>query len=250
MYKSTIAALTLMGMASAQVSVVNLNLLGFDDTGNLVGSVIASDKTATTYSITCSGTAAPATTTGFYEDSDNDCGLPPSFTFTQGPSTLQYAYAYSDYESETAWSTYSASSISAQESFLVGCVITDSSLGLCSATDAGNYGVSSFSSVITTSFDNIYTEFTPVPVTITAGAIGSAANTATATAKSSGAKPTGTSGSASGASAASGASGASASKASATASSSTTVLTAGMPMVTAKAQWVVGAAAVIAYAAM
>jgi hypothetical protein len=252
MYKSTIAALTLVGMVSAQSSVVDL-YLGWDDTNNLIGSVIASDKTATTYSITCRSTPAP-TSTAFYDDSDNDCGIPPSFTFTQGPSTLQYSYVYSDFESDSAYGTHSASSYSVQESMVLGCVISGSSSGICSVTQVGNDGVSSFSYATTTAFDDIATLLSPIPVTITAGAIASTPNTAsataTATAKSSGSKSTGTASSSSNASGSSDASGASASKASATGSSTNSVSTGGMPMVTAKAQWVIGAAAAIAYAAM
>ncbi|PQE15419.1 GPI anchored protein [Rutstroemia sp. NJR-2017a BVV2] len=253
MYKSTIAALTLMGMVSAQSSVVDLYLIGMDNSNNIVGSVIASDKTATTYSVTCKSTAstAAATTTAFLDDSDYGCSIPPSFTFTQGPSTVHFTYAYSDSGSDSAYSTYSASADSASESIVVGCVITDSSSGVCSITDIGNYGVSSFSSVETSSFDDATSFLSPIPVTITAGALASAPNgasaTATATGSSSGSKSTGASSSASGSS---GASGASASKASATGSSSTSASTGGMPMVTAKAQWVIGAAAAIAYAAM
>jgi hypothetical protein len=255
MYKSTIAALTLMGMVSAQSSVVDLYLLGLDDSSNLIGSVIASDKTATTYSITCksdASTAAPTTTAAFYDDYDYGCGIPPSFTFTQGPSTVHFTYSYSDYESDSAYGTHSASSYSAQETAVIGCVITESSSGICSATAAGNDGVSSFSTAETSSFDDIASVLSPVPVTITAGALPSAPNgaSATATGSSSGSKSTGAANSSSNTSGSSGASGASASKASATGSSSTSVSTGGMPMVTAKAQWIVGAAAAIAYAAM
>ncbi|PQE31661.1 GPI anchored protein [Rutstroemia sp. NJR-2017a WRK4] len=179
MYKSTIAALTLMGMVSAQSSVLNLYLLGIDDSNNVVGSVIASDKTATTYSITCksdASTAAPTTTLSF-DDYDYGCGVPPDFTFTQGPSTVRYTYAYSDIESDSAYGTYSASSYSISQSIVVGCVITDSSSGVCTATELGSDGVSSFSSIITTSFDDATSFLSPIPVTITAGALASSPNT-------------------------------------------------------------------------
>ncbi|KFY99260.1 hypothetical protein V501_01298 [Pseudogymnoascus sp. VKM F-4519 (FW-2642)] len=48
--------------------------------GGYVGSVIGTDATATTYSVTCPAFVGEA------------CDIPTSFTITQGPSTMHYAF--------------------------------------------------------------------------------------------------------------------------------------------------------------
>lgn len=232
-----------MGLASAQTKsvVVDLFLVGFDNSTDYVASIIASDATATTYSVTCASVAsAAATTASDYGYDSGECELPDSFTFTQGPSTMHYVMAYNE--------PYTSSGVAFPdaETIDVGCVLTSSTIGVCSDTDNGAAASTTFSMATTISFANGADEgtiLTAIPVTITAGGAVTG-NTAS---------PTG--------SASSGAASDSSSKkgSTATSSSSTASGTAsskvsgagGMPMVTAKAQWIVGgAAAALALAAL
>jgi len=245
MYKSAIVTLTLLGasmVSAAQNTTVDLFLVGFDDQ-DLVGSVIASDKTATTYSIAC---ATP---------SSDDCGVPPSFTFTQGPSTMHYAYSMSDDGASYSFSG-TGSAYNAVETFDVGCVITTSSSAICSATDVEIAGASTFSSATTTPINNISSVLVGIPVTITAGAISTTTSSPSSTSVTAGSSSSlasiksssgiSSSVSASSTSKASGAAGGTSSG-----SATSTQSAAGLPMITAKAQWVVGgAAAAMAYAAI
>ncbi|KAH6673718.1 hypothetical protein B0J14DRAFT_54644 [Halenospora varia] len=231
MYKSTLVSVALMSIASAQ-STVHLSLEGFDNTP-LVGSIIASNAAATTYSLAC---ATPEAT---------GCDVPPSFTFTQGPSTLHYAYTAIDEE--------------ANETIEVGCTITAANTGVCSGLLNGVIGTKTTSRTTTTTVTNMSSEFGDAVVTLTAGAIGSAASSAastTATSAATGSTSTGKSGntsatkttsdsstlatSASSGTAAGAASGSSTASGTAGASSSST---AGVPMITGNAGWIVGGAA-------
>ncbi|KAF7859679.1 hypothetical protein EAF04_008758 [Stromatinia cepivora] len=228
---SFIAAL--MGTVTAQTSsVVNLYLMGFDgadDQAPFVGSIIASDATATTYSITCGSTTATAAPTSAYFDLDNDCGFPDSFTFTQGPSTIGYVYT-ADYAFDitlTDTASTAAPTQSGHAKYTVGCIISGSSSAYCTGTDLESSGTSTISSVVTTTLTgtDLASLLSGVPVTITAG-LASTSSSATPTT--------------------SGASATSSHKSSASASSSASgsaASTGGMPMITAKAQWVVGGAA-------
>ncbi|KAK6598563.1 hypothetical protein ACHAP3_007526 [Botrytis cinerea] len=232
----SIFAAALMGtVVTAQTTTVtDLFLVGFDygynssEQAPYVGSVIASDATATTYSIACgSKTAAPATTSSYFDDS-NDCGVPPNFTFTQGPSTIAYTYTIDDVEDYVVTDSASGSSYATgQATMTLGCVLSGTSVGVCSYTELEAVASTTLTSIDATTVSGTeYTEvFTGVPVTITAG-------------------PASTTGSASGASASASksASGSASGSAAGSASGSATS-TGGMPMITAKAQWVVGGAA-------
>ncbi|KAH8659096.1 hypothetical protein BGZ60DRAFT_414538 [Tricladium varicosporioides] len=234
MYKSTLVSAALLSVASAQ-STVHLSLEGFDNTP-LIGSIIASNAAATTYSLAC---ATPEAT---------GCDIPPSFTFTQGPSTLHYAYTAIDEE--------------ANETIEVGCTITAANTGVCSGLLNGVVGTSTTSRTTTTTVTNMSSEFGDTVVTLTAGAIGSAASSATstgATSAATGSTSTRKSGSTSATKTTSGsstlttsatsvtsgtaagaASGSSTASGTAGASSSST---AGVPMITGNAGWIVGGAA-------
>ncbi|KAM0160284.1 hypothetical protein ACHAQE_004656 [Botrytis cinerea] len=232
----SIFAAALMGtVVTAQTTTVtDLFLVGFDygynssEQAPYVGSVIASDATATTYSIACgSQTAAPATTSSYFDDS-NDCGVPPNFTFTQGPSTIAYTYTIDDVEDYVVTDSASGSSYATgQATMTLGCVLSGTSVGVCSYTELEAVASTTLTSIDATTVSGTeYTEvFTGVPVTITAG-------------------PASTTGSASGASAsASKSASGSASGSAAGSASGSAASTGGMPMITAKAQWVVGGAA-------
>ncbi|ATZ57576.1 hypothetical protein BCIN_15g01400 [Botrytis cinerea B05.10] len=232
----SIFAAALMGtVVTAQTTTVtDLFLVGFDygynssEQAPYVGSVIASDATATTYSIACgSQTAAPATTSSYFDDS-NDCGVPPNFTFTQGPSTIAYTYTIDGVEDYVVTDSASGSSYATgQATMTLGCVLSGTSVGVCSYTELEAVASTTLTSIDATTVSGTeYTEvFTGVPVTITAG-------------------PASTTGSASGASAsASKSASGSASGSAAGSASGSAASTGGMPMITAKAQWVVGGAA-------
>ncbi|ESZ90528.1 hypothetical protein SBOR_9077 [Sclerotinia borealis F-4128] len=227
-------AAALMGtvVAAQTSSVVDLYLIGFDSGDSdaaqppFVGSIIASDATATTYSITCgSTTAAPATTSSISYDYgyDNDCGVPENFTFTQGPSTIGYAYS-ATYEFDVTMTGSASSTVSYADSaqYTVGCVLSGTSSAVCSATDIGTDRTTSTSSAETTTLtgSNLSTLLSAIPVTITAGPTSASDSAARTTMSAS--SPTG--------SASSSGSGSPAS-------------TGGMPMITAKAQWAFGGAA-------
>ncbi|KAM0152632.1 hypothetical protein ACHAPG_007573 [Botrytis cinerea] len=232
---STFAAALMGTVVTAQTTTVtDLFLVGFDygynssEQAPYVGSVIASDATATTYSIACgSQTAAPATTSSYFDDS-NDCGVPPNFTFTQGPSTIAYTYTIDDVEDYVVTDSASGSSYATgQATMTLGCVLSGTSVGVCSYTELEAVASTTLTSIDATTVSGTeYTEvFTGVPVTITAG-------------------PASTTGSASGASAsASKSASGSASGSAAGSASGSAASTGGMPMITAKAQWVVGGAA-------
>ncbi|TGO32784.1 hypothetical protein BHYA_0289g00100 [Botrytis hyacinthi] len=230
---STFAAALMGTVVTAQTTTVtDLFLVGFDygynssEQAPYVGSIIASDATATTYSIACgSATAAPATTSSSFDDT-YDCGVPPNFTFTQGPSTIAYTYTIDDAEDFAITdSTSGTSYATGQATMTLGCVLSGSSTGVCSYTELEAVASTTFSSVDATTISGTeYADiFTAVPVTITAG-------------------PASTTSSASGASASASASKSGLGSATGSASGSATS-TGGMPMITAKAQWVIGGAA-------
>lgn len=179
------------------------------------------DATATTYSIACTN------------PDSNDCGVPASFTFTQGPSTIHYQYQVI------------ADDAGDNESIELGCVITSSMSGVCSGTALGSVSGSATTSADTTSFSNGGSELGGQIVTITAG-LAAAASTPVSTTMS-------TSASESSSKSATGKSTVTSTGASQTAAtgstSSTSTSTGGMPKITGN--WVVGgAAAALALAAL
>ncbi|KAF4637289.1 hypothetical protein G7Y89_g791 [Cudoniella acicularis] len=235
MYKLTLTALALLSTALAQ-STTTLWLIGFDDEESIVASVIASDATATTYSIACVNPA------------DENCGVPSSFTFTQGPSTLHYLHTYTGEDNDD----------NGDLTIDIDCRITNSQSGTCSATAAGTSGTSTASTVETSTFTDAIS-LGAQAVILTAGAIGSSANTAastTRTATSRIAPVTTLTGSSthttSGTAASTTSVAQTVSESSRTGSSSTSsVSTGGVPMITGNAGWIVGgAAAVLAIAGM
>jgi len=219
MYKHTLAALALLGAVTAQNSTVVLPLLNVDQQP-IVASIVGSDADATTYVLSCpTGTDA------------SDCGLPDSFTVTEGPSTLHFAT--SDSQGDLIGGDVTGVSLppdaSYTGSFDYACKITGSSSADCTLTASASYNgtvsTTTDSTTVTDASDLGY-----VTVTVTAGSTG--ASTTGSSSKSSSK------------------SGASSETASGTAGGKQTSNPA-MPAITAKAQWALGgAAAALAYAAM
>ncbi|CAG8973311.1 hypothetical protein HYALB_00000073 [Hymenoscyphus albidus] len=221
--KSTLLALALTSIASAQ-STISLYIPGAEEfQGGIAASIVKSDSAAVTYSMTC----ASANATG------EACPFPPSLLLTQGPATYHINFQ----------STQAIDGITLTVSADVACSITDSKSGVCSTTAQGNSGTSTYSSAETTAITDAPKELSLTAVTLLSGS-------PTSTGASSGAAsqtgvPT-TSASTGSAPKSSGASSTGGSPASASSSS-----TAGMPMITGNAQWVLGgAAAAIALGAM
>lgn len=234
--KSTVL-LALVGLAAAQTAtVVDLFLLGFDGTG-LVGSVIASDASATTYSVTCaaSTTAAASAAASMIDFDSSECGVPDDFTITQGPATVAYTYSYTDFGG------VASSSVVDSGLLVLACDITSSTIGVCSATgvDVAGGSTDSEAQTVTASGGSVSgTPFSALPVTITAGLAAQTGSTAAQTGSST--AQTGSSTAKTGSNTSS----------SSSKGSSATHSGAGMPMITMKAQWVMGGAAAVALAAL
>ncbi|KAL8792997.1 MAG: hypothetical protein Q9195_004401 [Heterodermia aff. obscurata] len=169
MLSSLLALLALLPIINAQ-STVSLFLPFFGDGDRaLVASVSSSDKTATTYTVTCasgaSGTVASATPTSFNDgsdssDGDDDCQIGPQpLTVTQGPSTVNLVYTV-DVITAT-----------------IDCIFQGTTSATCTASQTGANDVESsmtesmesVPSVITTTLGSDSLSF--IPVTITAGAV-------------------------------------------------------------------------------
>ncbi|KAI9650948.1 hypothetical protein NHQ30_000983 [Ciborinia camelliae] len=237
MYAITITcfAAAIMGIVvTAQTSsVANLFVDGFDNNNApFVGSIIAADASATTYSITCASLPASTITASSFSDVDYDCAIPDSFIFTQGPSTFGYIYSYDNGDPNMIdISSYTQSTDSYLVAFTVGCVLSGSSSACCSVSGgfAPDYSSAQTKTYIGT---EVASYLSLMPVTITAGFSNlSAAATKTASyASATDSNKSSTTNS---------------DKSSATGSSAsgTSTSIAGMAMITAKAQWVVGGAA-------
>jgi len=227
------SGLALAGFSVAQ-STISLYIPGAD-TQPLVGSIIASDATATTYALEC----APGT-------DSNDCGFPGVFTLTEGPSTAVYTLG-GDIEA--------GSSTVVAFSGYFDCSL-DASSAVCVESFTGTEA--NFPGMSTETFTG--TDFSYMPVVITDGPL---ATDVAAAPSSTGAAPTAASTSAGGAAASSTTGGKSSSglatktsgtgaaatvtQGSATSkSSSASVSTGGMPIITGNARWVLGGAALAA----
>lgn len=212
-------ALGLLSSAVTADYTTTLLLIGFDSQ-SAVGSVIATDATATTYSVTCP--AAVGT----------DCGIPPSFTITQGPSTMHYEFAAVEDENGNTLEEIDA-----------GCTITTDH-GVCSGSQV-SAGTSSPGSGETSSYSNYGTDIGAQVVTITAGPTPGATGSDSSIASTSASTSATTSG------ASAGQTSSNSGSSSAGSSGTSKVSTGGMPMITGHAQWVIGgAAAAVAIAAI
>ncbi|KAI9054605.1 hypothetical protein LZ554_001758 [Drepanopeziza brunnea f. sp. 'monogermtubi'] len=227
MHKSTLAILALVGVgaaaAAAANSTVSLLFPGYATGENwqVLGSIVASDATATTYALSCADTS-----------DDSECHLPLTpFTFVEGPSTIHYQITlpYGPGSNE------------------LNCKITPapSPLGVCTATVAEIESSSTETSKMTLSLnDASYSVYVgTLAVTITAGVTATTSSVASTTTSASTSTPASPSSS----------KGSSSSTRSGTAAvgspSSTSLSTGGTPMIT-QAPWVLGAAAALAYAAL
>merc|ERR1711964_568267 len=182
---------------------------------NLIGSVVGSDTTATTYSVACV---------------TEDCSFPTSFLVTEGPSSVEWTFTYALYNTDIPVTQK------------LNCQITDSSSGACTVTANYNPSSSPFSTTLITSFASpsdadiflINTIVTSTAASTTrsgSGAMVSSPLSATGSSTKSAASVTGSSSSSG-------------------SSSSTSVSSAkGAPMIT-RAPLLLGAAAAIVYAAL
>ncbi|KAG9240815.1 hypothetical protein BJ878DRAFT_570712 [Calycina marina] len=124
---ATVLAVATVGVQAKDKAVTtSLFMVGFDSE-SLVGSVIASDASATTFSVACAET--------------KNCDLPTNFIFTQGTSTMHYDFTYSPTASDDPARTID-----------VGCVIKASN-GLCSKSLEATLGsITSTAASATTTF--------------------------------------------------------------------------------------------------
>ncbi|KAH9222168.1 hypothetical protein DL95DRAFT_441690 [Leptodontidium sp. 2 PMI_412] len=224
MHRSSAAILAFVGTALAANSTVQL-WLPQNPEPNLVGSIVGSDATATTYSVTCV---------------TEDCAFPTSFFATEGPSSIQWTYTYSVYNTDIPVTQ------------TLNCQITDSSSGVCSMTAEATTSPYSSSTVLITSFTNpsdVELFITNTAVTITAGAGGSSTGVAASTTGSSSSAKKSSSSSSTETSSGSAAAVTGSSSSPGTPSSTSVSSGEGAPMIT-QAPWIMGAAAVMAYAAM
>lgn len=236
MHTSTLFTLALVGAATAANStVVSLIFPGYaagEDNYQVVGSIIASvrvtsrtsfcwrvcsdesqDSAATTYSLACVDTS-----------DDSECGIPTSFTFVEGPSTIHYLMTL----------PYSATTIYQE----LNCQVTPapSPSGVCTVTAVQTDGLETSSSTSTLFLNNpSYAPYVgTLPVTITAGptALANSPISTTGSASPTAEPPSNAAGVAGNSSA----------------RSTTRLSTGGAPKVTG-APWALGAAAALAYAA-
>ncbi|RDW79738.1 hypothetical protein BP6252_04376 [Coleophoma cylindrospora] len=214
MYKHSVAALALLASVVSAQSTTSLYLLGVDQQP-IDASIVGSDASATTFSLSCPSTtsaAAPAASSDF---NDNICDIPTSMIVTQGPSTLHMSYSEA-FDSVTDVVT-------------IGCDLSGTTSALCSGTESLVNGTITSTTVVTTSYTgnlaDMSTGLGAVAVTIlgsSSSATGSSKATVKATGTASGASATGSS------------------------TQGTSTSTGGVPMVTGNAKWVVGGAAAAA----
>jgi len=216
--------LAFAGFSFAQSTTISLFVPGAD-TQPLVGSVIGSDKDATTYALQC----APGT-------DGSDCGFPGVFTLTEGPSTAVYAIS-EDIEA------------SGGSTILAFTALIDCSLAGSSAVCTESYGGQEANDPGQSTETLTGTDFTYMPVVITAGSLNT---NAPAAPSSTTAVPTASSTGGADSSSQTGSSTGPTQSVSGTAQSgsssakSTSASTGGMPTVTGHKGWVVGGAALAA----
>ncbi|PVH85989.1 hypothetical protein DL98DRAFT_583076 [Cadophora sp. DSE1049] len=224
MYQLGIALLALVGAAIAANSTVQI-WLPQNNEPNLVGSVVGSDATATTYSVACVA---------------EDCAFPTSFVVTEGPSSVEWTVTFNLYNTDIPVTQK------------LNCQITDSSSGTCIVTANADAPSVSFSSTLSTSFaspSDAEIFLMNTAVAITAGAMASSTSTTASTTGSGSSAMVSSSSSTTGGSTGLAASVTSGSSTSGTPSSTSVSSAGGAPMIT-QAPILLGAAAAMAYAAM
>jgi len=242
----TTIALCAAAVVAVDPPTTQIFLAGFDQQ-NLVGSVIASDSTATTFSVACASTA------------DSKCEVPADFTFTQGPSTIHYAYTHSAQSSDDFSGTID-----------VGCMVTVDH-GTCSKSVNAVLGTITSAATSSTTTFSAASEMGAQMLTVTAGNLVTPTTASSTSSSSSSVSSKSTSSSSSSVSSSSSSSSHSSTITSTpkpihTSSpvngptfvipvvesvSSSKVSTGGLPMITGNAQWVIGgAAAVVVLAAL
>lgn len=218
------SGLVFAGLSVAQ-STISLFIPGADPQP-LVGSIVASDATATTYALEC----APGT-------DGSDCGFPGVFTLTEGPSTAVYTLGgdiEADSSTVVAFSGYIDCSLGSSSA-----VCVESFTG----TDANFPGMST-ETLTGTDFSYMPVVLTDAPLN-TGAAAAPSSTTAAPTASSTGSAKESTSASASNSGATKTSSG-TAQTQGASSSQSTSASTGGVPVITGNAKWVLGGAALAA----
>ncbi|KAG4415188.1 hypothetical protein IFR04_011686 [Cadophora malorum] len=224
MYNPGVAFLALVGAAFAANGTVQI-WLPQNNEPNLIGSVVGSDTTATTYSVACV---------------TEDCSFPTSFLVTEGPSSVEWTFTYALYNTDIPVTQK------------LNCQITDSSSGACTVTASYNPSSSPFSTTLITSFaspSDADIFLINTIVTITAGSVASSTSTAASTTRSGSGAMVSSPLSATGSSTKSAASVTGSSSSSGSSSSTSVSSAKGAPMIT-QAPLLLGAAAAIVYAAL
>ncbi|RDW92134.1 hypothetical protein BP5796_01528 [Coleophoma crateriformis] len=220
MYKHSVAALALLASVVSAQSTTSLYLIGFDQQP-IDASIVGSDATATTYSLSCPSTTSAPVAAASSDFNSDICGVPTSMFVTQGPSTLHLAYS-AVFESVT-------------DAVTIGCDLSGTTSALCSGTEMLVNGTSTSTTVETTSYTgnlaDMSTGLGAVAVTVLGSGSATAGSSASTGSSKATTKATGT------------ASGASATG---TSAQGTSTSTGGVPMVTGNAKWVVGGAAAAA----
>jgi len=199
----------------AQTGTITLLVPGADPQP-LVASIVGSDATATTYAVQCS----PGT------DSDN-CGFVGVFTLTEGPATAAYTYGpMVDDNGTVALTGY------------IDCSLAGTTSAVCIESFGGTEA--NFPGISTETLTG--TDLPYMLVVITAQAVASDGSSSSVVPSNTQTGSKATSNSVAGAKTSS--SGAESTGAAQTTASKTSVSTAGMPMITANMEWLVGGAAV------
>ncbi|KAH9217377.1 hypothetical protein DL95DRAFT_105613 [Leptodontidium sp. 2 PMI_412] len=211
----TLSTLAIVGGALAQTSTVTLYIPGADPQ-SLVGTVVGTASSLTTYALQCANT--------------DECGFPGQFTVTENASTAKY----------TVDPENGADGVLAFTG-RVECSLDSTVSAVCVESFGGTEA--NFPGVTTETYTG--TDFQYMPVYITAGAAAGTGSTPSSTVASttSGASSSQTSNLATKTSSSASSSEGSSNKVAQTTSADTSTSTAGVPAVTGNAKWVVGGAA-------
>jgi len=227
MYSATIlSGLAFAGFSIAQ-STISLFIPGADDQ-SLIASIIASDATATTYTLACSN--------------QDECGFPNGVTLTEGPSTAIMTIS-ADIEAGDS----SISTIVAVTGFL-DCSLAESS-AVCTQSFSGQQNDQA-SGTSTNTFSG--TDYTQMPVVLTDGPLPNASaapsntNAAPTATNTGAAESSSDSGSTTGGGASNTSGASSKTSGSAQTKGASSTSTGGVPMMTGNAKWVLGGAALLA----
>jgi len=212
----TLSTLAVVNVALAQTSTVTLYIPGAD-TQSLVGAVVGTASSLTTYALSCANT--------------DECGFPGGFTLTENASTAQYTMGPENGDDGVLAFTAR-----------IDCALDSTISAVCVESFGGSEA--NFPGLTTETYTG--TDFQYMPVFITAGAAagtGSTPSSTMASTTASAASTSQTSGLATKTSSSSSSGSASSGKGSGGVAQTSSTSTAGVPAVTGNAKWVVGGAA-------